>query len=280
MTVTPDVTVVVATRNRREELLATLHRHEAPVILVDNGSTDGTPAAVRERFPHVCVVELGRNVGAAARTVGTRLATTAYVAFADDDSWWAPGSLRAAVELLRTPQVALLTARILVGPEHRLDPVCALMASSPLPRRPDLPGVPVLGFVSCAAIARRSAFLAVGGFDEVVRFPGEEERVALDLVAAGWALVYADEVVVHHHPSPHRHSAAQREAAITRSKVLTACMRRPWTTVGQELRSAWRAGPSGRAGLRTALPDVPAALRQRRRVPATVESQLHLLDQR
>ena len=157
MTVTPDVTVVVATRNRREELLTTLHRHEAPVILVDNGSTDGTPAAVRERFPDIQLVELGRNIGAAARTVGIRLATTPYVAFADDDSWWAPGSLRAGVDLIRThPKVALVNARILVGPEQRLDPICALMADSPLPRRSDLPGVPVLGFISCASIARRS----------------------------------------------------------------------------------------------------------------------------
>jgi len=36
------VTVVVASRNRRADLLASLPRHEAPVILVDNGSTDGS----------------------------------------------------------------------------------------------------------------------------------------------------------------------------------------------------------------------------------------------
>ena len=38
---TPDVTVVVASLNRRDELLGTLARHEAPVVLVDNGHTDG-----------------------------------------------------------------------------------------------------------------------------------------------------------------------------------------------------------------------------------------------
>ena len=39
---TGDVTVVVASRNRRTDLLASLPRHEAPVVLVDNASTDGT----------------------------------------------------------------------------------------------------------------------------------------------------------------------------------------------------------------------------------------------
>jgi glycosyltransferase involved in cell wall biosynthesis len=45
------VTVVVATRNRREELVAHLGRHEGPVVVVDNASTDGTARTVRKRFP-------------------------------------------------------------------------------------------------------------------------------------------------------------------------------------------------------------------------------------
>lgn len=47
------VTVVVASRNRREQLLDTLPRHQAPVILVDDASTDGTAAAVAARLPRV-----------------------------------------------------------------------------------------------------------------------------------------------------------------------------------------------------------------------------------
>ena len=278
MTVAPDVTVVVASRDRKEELLSSLPRHEAPVILLDNGSTDGTPASVRAALPSVQVVELGRNRGAAARTLGVGLATTPFVAFADDDSWWAPGALARAVEILRAhPRVAVVNARILVGPEERPDPVCALMENSPLGREPDLPGPSILGFVACAAIVRRAAFTEVGGFDDVVRFPGEEERVALDLEMQGWAMVYVDELVVHHHPSVHRHSPEARRAAVTRSAILTACMRRPWSAVGSEVVSALRAGAPGRAGVRGALPDLRAALQHRRCVPPTLESRIRVL---
>ncbi|MFZ5870703.1 MAG: glycosyltransferase family 2 protein [Actinomycetota bacterium] len=275
---TPDVTVVVASRNRRDELLATLPRHEAPVVLVDNASTDGSADAVEAAaFPHVRVVRCGRNLAAAGRTLGTRLATTRYVAFADDDSWWAPGALARAAEVLDAhPGLALLQARILVGPQQRTDPVCEELAASPLPSA-GLPGPRLLGFVACAAMVRRDAFLAVGGFDDVVRFPGEEERVALDLAAAGWDLAYVDDVVVHHHPSPAREDAAARAARVSRSRLLTAVLRRPWPVVAREVRAAVAAGPVGRAGLRTALPDVPAALRARRRLPDDVEHQLALL---
>ncbi|UOY02007.1 glycosyltransferase family 2 protein [Blastococcus sp. PRF04-17] len=203
----PDVAVVVASRNRRDDLLATLPRHEAPVVLVDNGSTDGTVDAVRAAYPQITVVPLPANVGAAARTLGVRTAGTGFVAFADDDSWWAPGDLARAVAIMRAhPRLALLNARILVGPAERLDPVCAEMARSPLGTAPDLPGPSLLGFVACGALVRTAAFEAVGGFDRIVRFPGEEERVALDLAAEGWGLAYVDEVTVHHHPSPRRSS--------------------------------------------------------------------------
>ena len=186
------VAVVIATRNRGPELLGTLTRlralHEQPpIVVVDNGSTDGTAELVRAHHPDVQVVGLRRNRGAAARTVGARLVDSPYVAFSDDDSWWAPGALGRAVEVLdRHPRLAVLAARVLVGPDRRLDPVCDEMAHSPLPSAPDLPGPAVLGFIACGAVVRRAAFLEVGGFDVRLGVGGEEELLAVDLAARGW----------------------------------------------------------------------------------------------
>ncbi len=272
------VTVVVATRNRREELLAHLDRHEGPVVVVDNASTDGSADAVRAAHPCAQVVELPRNVGAVARTVGVRLARTPYVAFADDDSWWAPGALaRAAAVLDAHPRLGLIAGSIAVGPEERPDPLNAVLAASPLGILPGSPGPALLGFVACGAIVRRSAFLAAGGFDDVVRFPGEEERLALDLFDAGWRLSYVPEVHAHHHPSPRRGTDDRRRADLVRSHLLTALLRRPLRVVAREALAALRGGRPGRRGLLGALPRVPAALRARRRVSPTTEAALALL---
>jgi GT2 family glycosyltransferase len=269
------VTVVVASRNRRDDLLASLPRHEAPVVLVDNGSTDDTVEAVRRARPEVTVLPLGRNVGAHARTLGTRRAGTPFVAFADDDSWWAPGDLARALDLMRKhPRLAVLNARILVGKEERLDPVCAEMATSPLGTPEDLPGPALLGFVACAALVRTEAFEAVGGFDPVVRFPGEEERLALDLAAAGWGMAYVDSVTVHHHPSPRRDKPGRRQAGIWRSRLLTALMRLPVGDVVRTVAKAVRSGRPGIEGTVRALPDVPAALLRRRPLPPRVRADL------
>jgi GT2 family glycosyltransferase len=224
------------------------------------------------------VLPLDRNVGARARTIGVARAGTPFVAFADDDSWWAPGDLARAVAILRAhPRLAVLNARILVGPDERLDPVCREMADSALGTAPDLPGPSLLGFVACGAVVRTEAFQAVGGFDPVVKFPGEEERLALDLAAAGWGLAYVDSVTVHHHPSPRRDAPGRRQAAIWRSRLLTAVMRLPAHDVARLLVGALRAGRAGREGLLRALPDVAAALRRRRTIPARLRADLDRL---
>ena len=274
----PRVTVVVASRNRRTELLHSLARHRASVILLDNASDDGTADAVRDRHPHVDVVELPRNVGAYARTLGVARARAPYVAFADDDSWWAPGSLAAAARVLdEHPEVAVVGARILVGPAERLDPVCDVMAASPLAGPPGLPYPRLLGFVACAAMVRTETFLDAGGFDGIVRFPGEEERLAWDLAAKGRTIAYVDDLVVHHHPSPLRHSPDARVRALTRSSVLTALLRLPWRRAGRRGAEALGSGRATRSGLLAALPDVPRALRHRAVLPADVLADLDLL---
>lgn len=164
-----------------------------------------------------------------------------------------------------------------VGPAEELDRVCLDMARSPLGKSADLPGPDVLGFLACGSIVRRTAFLAAGGFDEVVLFAGEEERLALDLASAGWGLAYVDQVVAHHYPSPARETH-QREVQASRNRILTALMRRPWPVVLREVLVVGRDGTAGRAGVRQALRRTPSALARRRVVPPRVELARRLLD--
>src|SRR5919199_374000 len=146
----------MATRNRAQEAVGTLHRLEAlperpPIVVVENGSTDGTPDAIAREHPHVRVIGLGENIGGAARNVGVDACEAEYVAFADDDSWWEPGSLaRAAAVFDAHPRLAAVSARVVVGPEETLDPVCAELEASPLPAT-GLPGPAILGFLACGA---------------------------------------------------------------------------------------------------------------------------------
>lgn len=132
------MTVVIATRDRVAELRRTLAAltalPESPaIIVVDNGSRDGTARAVRREFPRVTVIRNRRNRKAAARNQGVRRAATRYVAFSDDDSWWAPGALARACDLLsRHPRVGVIAARTLVGADAADDPLNGVLAASPV----------------------------------------------------------------------------------------------------------------------------------------------------
>ena len=138
--------VVVITRDRVDEVLRTVAHLRAlgeagEIIVVDNGSTDGTVDALASAFPDVRVIALSTNAGSAGRNVGVRATVAPYVAFCDDDTLWQPGSLPRAAELLdRHPTVALLAARMVVGTDGRLDALSDQLAQSPLPRRAGLPG--------------------------------------------------------------------------------------------------------------------------------------------
>lgn len=263
---TDQVTVVVATRNRMRGLRETVPRHRAPVIVVDNASDD--PPADRE-LPNAELVRLDANIGAAARNVGAERARTPYVAFADDDSYWAPGSLARAAEVLTGhPRAGLLSAQVLVGEAGRPDPICAQLAAAPLGTAPGAPGPALLGFLACAVVVRRDAFLAAGGFQPRLFVYGEEALLAMDLAAAGWHLSYVPSLVVHHHPEKEGRNPAARQRREMRNRLLTAVLRRPPAVVARTAMAGLRTNPRAVA---STLRDLPWALRHRRRLPGEVE---------
>lgn len=281
------VAVIVLTHNRKEEVLRTLARLVAmaepvEICVVDNGSTDGTSQAIAERFPGVHRVRLERNLGAAGRNYGVRQVTARYVAFCDDDCWWEPGSLGRALALLDAhPRLGAITARILVGAEEREDPTSTSMATSPLPAILDIPGAKsVVGIMAGACVMRRQAFLEVGGYEPRLFIGGEESLLSIDLMAGGWHLAYVPEVVVHHYPSTRRDTAGRRRLLL-RNALWCAWLRRPLAGAGRE--TLRRLGevlrqPRLIGGLLSALGGLPWVLKNRRVVPAHVETRLQLLE--
>jgi GT2 family glycosyltransferase len=279
------VGVVILTHNRFDEVATTVARmcalpEHPPLVVVDNGGSDGTARRLAQDFPGVDVVRLPDNVGAAGRNAGVGRLANPYVAFCDDDTWWSAGALGRAADLLEAhPGLALVSGRVLVGPENAPDPACAVMDESPLPRRPGLPGRPVLGFMCAASMIRRAAFLEVGGFEPRFFLGGEEELLALDLAAAGWALAYVPDVVVHHHPSARRDSTRRRRL-LARNALWCAWLRRPWPSAARRSLAVLHERARGHAGLALidALAGLPWVLRHRRVVPRDVEATLRTLD--
>ena len=283
----PRVSIVVASRNRREQLLDSIPRHLAlperpPVIVVDNASEDGSAEAVERAHPEVRVIRLDENLGGAGRNIGVRAAETPYVAFSDDDSWWLPGALSRAADLMDAdPRLGLIQARILVGAEQREDSICAEMARSPLPVAEGQVGHPLLSFVACAVVVRRSAFLAAGGFPRRFGVGGEEEIIGWDLVSAGWLLSYVPEIVGHHCPPKVPGGRPERREIGIRNTLWTTWLRRPVGAATVRTTRELRRFPRDRVtarGLARAVGGLPWILRERRVSPPHVEEMRRMLE--
>lgn len=276
----PRCSIVVLTHNRVDELDRTLTRLRAlperpRLVVVDNGSTDDTARRVRSRFPEATLIRCERNLGAAGRNAGVAEVRSPYVAFCDDDTWWEPGALAKAADLLDAhPAVGAISARVLVGDGDELDPSCARMAESPLDAT-GLPGPALIAFMAGAAVMRVDAYRQAGGYEPRLFLGAEETLMALDLATLGWHMVYAADVVTHHYPSPTGRDPAGRRIVTLRNRVWIAWMRFPWSRAAREtaavLREARAMGLTG-PSLQQALAGMPWALARRRVVPRRVES--------
>jgi GT2 family glycosyltransferase len=278
--------IVVITHQRREEALNAVARLTAlpgqpPVVLVDNGSTDGTADAVRQRFPQVDVLALSWNAGAVGRNLGVERLRTPYVAFCDDDTWWEPGSLTEAADVLDAhPRLGVVNARIIVEPGARDDPIVAELRDSPVQGPDWLPGPALGSFLAGASVVRRAAFRAVGGFSSRLWLGGEEELLATDLLSAGWELCYLDGLVVHHAASPARDATRRRRIGL-RNTLWFTWLRRPIAAALRRTVYLALSVPHDRTSALAwwdALRGIPWVLAHRRPRPRPVEARLAPLD--
>jgi GT2 family glycosyltransferase/glycosyltransferase involved in cell wall biosynthesis len=182
------------------------------VVVVDNGSTDDSPNIVREQFPQVSLIEVGRNSGfAAAVNRGIRATTGDYVALLNNDAVAAPDWVaRLAQALDADASLGSCASRMLVQNKPSLINLAGL-AFSPSLRACSIPigwgaldsyehHVPCLVAAPSggAAMYRRAALDQVGLFDEDYFLYYEDFDLGLRLQLGGYDCLYVPDAVVYH----------------------------------------------------------------------------------
>ncbi|GCE09418.1 glycosyltransferase family 2 protein [Dictyobacter aurantiacus] len=280
-TLADEISIVIISRNRAHSLDATLQKllslHEpVPIIVVDNHSEDETIQLVSSRYPDVTLIQRAENDGSSARNIGAKHARTPYIAFADDDSWWEDGALRAAVTYFEHyPTLGLIQGKILLR-EGQIEPACQLMDKSPIATPDDFPGKYILGFIACGAVIRKDVFLDVGGFHRNIGVGGEEELIALDMAERGWTLAYVPDILAHHAPAPQRNKAIRKQLVV-RNHLWSVWLRRSLSGVLAETSPLLRqavANRDVRKGVMEACTGLPWILKERKPLNATLEQEV------
>jgi N-acetylglucosaminyl-diphospho-decaprenol L-rhamnosyltransferase len=232
----PDVTVIVVSWNTRERLercLAALSleaaRGAVEIVVVDNGSNDGSQAMVTERFPGVRLIQNRDNLGyGRAVNIGVKAGTGRSLLILNSDCELAPGALALMLERLdREPTAGGLFCKLL-NPDGSLQPSVHERFPSPWGMLGDVIGLSSLrhavyrrpslhrwllratlqlheqewdvewGGGACMLV-RRSAFDTVGGFDERFFMYYEDIDLCHRLRDAGYRLLYAPAASAVHH---------------------------------------------------------------------------------
>ena len=234
----PDLSIVIVSWNTREltlrclaALVAATGELRVETIVVDNGSTDGSPVAIRARFPPVRLVEPGRNLGfAGGNNAGLALATGRFVCLLNPDTEPQPSALTALVGFLEAhPAIGAVGPRLRNpdGSEQAvgfrfptlaqifldLFPLGGRFADTRLNGRyPDAPrdrSFPIDFPLGACILARREAVAATGPLDEGFFMYSEEVDWCRRMRTAGWPIWCLPTAEVVHHGGQ---SVAQQSA--------------------------------------------------------------------
>jgi len=185
---------------------------DSEIVVIDNGSTDGAPAAVRERYGHVRVVELGENTGfAAGVNEGLRRSSGEWVLLLNNDATVELGAVRALLAAAAgRPDVGSLAAQMRFARGGEIN--SAGLGVDRLgtafdrhiglaPERSDAGVTEVFGASAGAALMRRAMLDEIGGFDGSFFMYLDDVDVAWRARMRGWGALYVPGAVVHHHHS-------------------------------------------------------------------------------
>jgi hypothetical protein len=218
-----------------ESIARTTHTTSYEIVVVDNASSDGTVALLRESAVPVRVFQNPENLGfARAANRGAREATGRYLLFLNPDTELQEGALDRSVAYLDGHPVAGVLGAKVLNPDGTIQRACR--RSIPTPRvaffqltglgklwrnhsaagaynleKQDPTRTADVGAVSGAfLLIRREAWQRAGGFDERFFLYGEDLDLCLGVSRLGYRVVYYPEAVVVHHKGASSRQARRR----------------------------------------------------------------------
>jgi GT2 family glycosyltransferase len=219
-----DISILIVNWNTREllanglqSLAETVRGLSLEVIVVDNASTDGSAAMVRERFPQVRVIENRENRGfGAANNQAMRVMAGRYALLLNSDAVLTEGAVEKLFSFLEThPDAAMACGQLLNADGSKQNSIAAfptlltLMTNTSLleilfPRRypskryPHPEPIEVESGIGACLMVRKEAIDAVGMFDERYFFFFEETDWALQMRQAGWKSYHVPAARIYH----------------------------------------------------------------------------------
>jgi len=242
-----DLSIIIVNWNTSsllEACLRSIYDHASSlsfeVLVMDNGSSDGSAALVRARFPKVWLIANAENVGfARANNQGIQASSGRYVMLLNSDTEVQPGALDTLVGFLEDHPAVAAAGPYLLNTDGSLQPSChpvltperefwrlafldelLPLATYPMERWDAHTPRPVEVIKGACLVIRRAALEQIGLLDERYFIYSEEMDLCLRLARAGWQLYWVPAArVVHHGAASTKQVAETMYLELYRSKL-------------------------------------------------------------
>jgi GT2 family glycosyltransferase len=218
------VGIGITTKDRWDDLAVTLSElrtkgyEDAETVVIDDGSNQPSPKALRAAFPKVRFERVDRSLGLVVQRnrLAHMLGSTYYLSL-DDDSFPVAGDISDAVAWLENhPSVAALALHIVNRDES-------------IPRAETLAEpFPVRYFIGCGHLLRRKQFLDLGGYLERLHYFAEENDFCLKALRQGFSTYAYPAVVIRHKRTPIARNSAKAARYYIRNEAIVGLLHFPF----------------------------------------------------
>jgi GT2 family glycosyltransferase len=232
----PLVTILIITWNRKKDVLETVqsvYEQAYPnfeIVVVDNGSNDGTVDAIHHTYPIVRVVPLNRNMGVSVgRNAGIAIAQGEIIFCLDSDASLGCDTLNYLIcKFQAEPKIGVINSKIVNAYTKTLDGGPGWVYSSKQ-KAQEYKEFSSFSFSEGGAAIRKEVFDRVGLFWDFLFFGCEGQEFSLRVLDAGYTILYYPKSIVYHRSSPNaRLIAKDRDCNILMNSLSIYFVRYPW----------------------------------------------------
>jgi GT2 family glycosyltransferase len=233
---TPLVSVLIVTWNRKEDVLETIRSvydqdyRNFEIVVVDNGSKDGTVEAMHQAYPRVKLVALDKNVGISiGRNAGIAVSSGDIIFCLDSDASPGNNSLTNIVHIFQTdPEIGVINSKIVNVFTEEIDGGPGWAYSEKQKANQDQEFFS-WSFSEGGAAIRKEVFEKVGLFWEKLFFGNEGQELSMRVLDAGYKILYYPRSIVYHRLSSQQRVGNQdREYQFLKNNLYIYIVRYPW----------------------------------------------------
>ena len=232
---TPHISVLIVTWNRKKDILETVHSvyeqayKDFEIIIVDNGSVDGTVDTLAASYPDVKLVALPQNLGVSSgRNAGIAIAKGEIIFCLDSDASLGQDSLLELTKKFQAePDIGVINSKIVSAHTGVIDGGPGWAYSERQKEHQDQEFLS-WSFSEGGAAIRKEVFNKVGLFWDVLFFGCEGQEFSLRVWDAGYKVLYFPRSIVYHRASPEkRMEGKERECQFLKNNLSIYITRYP-----------------------------------------------------